>query len=453
MYDACMDLKAEADEIICRYQDGATVAQVAEAVNRSKPFVTKVLKERGVEITPHWKRLNPNRQKKHLVLPRVLELHEQGVPAVRIAREVQASVGTVEEWLRSEGLTPLRMRAPSAATSSERAERRERGLEMYRSGITMHEIADEMQIPLGTVVSWIHRAGLAGQGGEALCRAERRAEAARLASEGVPIMEIMRRSGVSFYVAKEVLGEAVDFGECAAEGCSNRLTSPERKYCSNQCRARTVARRPRDPARYVTFNCETCGKEVIRSKSLKTFRFCSNLCAARSNTAVHHVIDRETSTVLDSGWEALFWGLCKLLKVPVERMDRSCAVTDGTITYAPDFVVGDLAVEIKGLVDDDDPKRWALWHRQRGPLAVVTGPILESLRKVSDAETLMYLLSVADPALLHLGCDEGEGCRYASDDSCPGRLASPGASGIGEVTAVGYQRSAVPWGVASVTKG
>ena len=151
------------------------------------------------------------------------------------------------------------------------------------------------------------------------------------------------------------------------------------KYCSPECRKTYSPKRTRDPDKHVNLVCENpqCGKVFERYRGLYTpgqRTYCSNACAARANHVIHHIVDAETSTVLDSGWEAFFWGLCRLHKIPIERTDRSMAVewTPGHY-YAPDFFLTEWGVwvEVKGFEDSDDQRKWEAWRTTHGPLAVL----------------------------------------------------------------------------------
>jgi hypothetical protein len=138
------------------------------------------------------------------------------------------------------------------------------------------------------------------------------------------------------------------------------------KYCSPECRKEYAKRRPRDPSRWATKTCQTCGEDFeIRTSSRSSGKFCSNACAAKHTKRVRHYVCRESDMVLDSTWEMLFAGLCGFDKIPCERYDRTNAIewTDGH-WYAPDFWLPGLetAVEIKGIEDDDDPERWEVWR-------------------------------------------------------------------------------------------
>lgn len=156
-----------------------------------------------------------------------------------------------------------------------------------------------------------------------------------------------------------------------------------RKYCSAECRAEYGQKRQPDPANYVTFTCQTCGKEVNRRRKQGYQKFCSNECAAKHTKTKKHYMARDTDVVLDSGWEMLFYGLCMFKKVPCDRVDRSQAIEYAPgHWYAPDFHLPSLGlyVEVKGLEDEDDPVKWASWpslvilDRDRLDVLLLNGP-------------------------------------------------------------------------------
>jgi hypothetical protein len=165
------------------------------------------------------------------------------------------------------------------------------------------------------------------------------------------------------------------------------------KYCSSACRKKYAKpSKVKDPTKQVTFNCETCEKEVTRyyryGGSLVQ-RFCSNECAAKFNRAIQHI--GVNGVILDSGWEALFWGLCKFLKVPIERLDRAQAIEWAPgCWYAPDFLMGRTYVEIKGMEDSDDQKKWDAWNNQVGRLLVLDKALMDKFRKMSQNELMAY---------------------------------------------------------------
>lgn len=147
-----------------------------------------------------------------------------------------------------------------------------------------------------------------------------------------------------------------------------------RQFCSPECRSERQAKRQKDPANHATFNCLNCGKKVTRRKQLGYHKYCSNSCARRHTRTKQHVIV-DDSVVLDSSYEVLFWGLCQVNKIPIERYDREKGVEwRPGLWYAPDFWMPTLgfAVEVKGLMDEEDPERWDIYRAEVGSLVVLT---------------------------------------------------------------------------------
>lgn len=156
------------------------------------------------------------------------------------------------------------------------------------------------------------------------------------------------------------------------------------KYCSVECRSTYGKKRQPDPDKQITFSCGTCGKEVTRwvgyGSTVSGKRFCDRYCAARYTRTVKHHVLREMDMVLDSGWEVLLVGLCHWHKVEVSRVSRSLAVEVDGSAYAPDLLVGDTWVEVKGHVNGAQRKGWAAWREQVGPLVIVDRTLLNRLR-------------------------------------------------------------------------
>lgn len=150
-----------------------------------------------------------------------------------------------------------------------------------------------------------------------------------------------------------------------------------RQFCSPKCRIERQAKRQKDPTNHVTFNCLNCDNEVTRSRNYGNGhnKYCSNACANKHNKTKRHYGVDGLEIVFDSGYEVLFYGLCALLKVPVERYDRGKGVEwRPGLWYAPDFWMPTLnfAVEVKGVLDDEDPERWDAFRQEVGSLIVLT---------------------------------------------------------------------------------
>jgi hypothetical protein len=190
------------------------------------------------------------------------------------------------------------------------------------------------------------------------------------------------------------------FCPCGAEVTDNPW---QNKYCSAECRKLYGKKRQPDPANHVTFVCqnEKCpreGEPVTRPKGYGNghLKFCSNDCArTHTRTRKFYAVDG-FDIVFESSWEVLFWGLCTYLKVPVERYDRENGVAwrEGC-WYAPDFWLPflGLAVEVKGLEDEDDPARWTAFREQRGQqLVVIDRKLFDRLRAAANTHDFEAIL-------------------------------------------------------------
>lgn len=173
----------------------------------------------------------------------------------------------------------------------------------------------------------------------------------------------------------------------------------QRQFCSPDHRVKYQPKKKADPANYVTFTCqnETCGKEVTRYKNYGNgaSMFCSNACSMKHTRTKRHVVMNDDHVVLDSKWEALFWGLMGFRKILCSRYDREQGVewSEGH-WYAPDFTIVidglEIAVEIKGRADDDDPEKWDQFRRERGRLVVLDEESLEYLLRI-DVRRVLYV--------------------------------------------------------------
>ena len=165
------------------------------------------------------------------------------------------------------------------------------------------------------------------------------------------------------------------------------------KFCSLECKRKYGSPRQRVKPDKVAI-CLTCGNEFSKPWHYPSqMKYCSNPCAQKHTKAIRHIVVKESDVVLDSTWEALFWGLCGFNKIEVERFDRQNAIEwKSNQWYAPDFWLPeyDLAVEIKGMVDDDDHEKWAATNEVMS-LVILGRPELERLQKEEFISTLTSL--------------------------------------------------------------
>jgi len=173
------------------------------------------------------------------------------------------------------------------------------------------------------------------------------------------------------------------------------------KYCDSDCRKEYGSYRKEDPSKWGIFTCEadSCGKEYRRRIAAGgTFRYCSRACADRHTKVKKHIVV-DDAVVLDSAYESLFWSMCTVLKIRVDRYDREQGVDwNGKSWYAPDFLVTwqgrQVAVETKGFADENDEKRWTAFREQATvPLVVLTRDELVPLP--ATREDLLKLLDLA----------------------------------------------------------
>lgn len=188
--------------------------------------------------------------------------------------------------------------------------------------------------------------------------------------------------GAQRHAKKEQEWLASEASLCA---CGQRIPYERRiyKFCSIDCAKQHGGRRQPNPDNWVMITCETCHGEFRRRKNYggqgRPPRFCSNECAAKWTRKVRHIGIKDSDVVLDSGWEALVWGICSFHKVPIERFDRAQAIPYGDGWYGPDFIISGHYVEVKGLEDDDDRGRYDAWRAAGHRLVVLDKDRLGSL--------------------------------------------------------------------------
>lgn len=379
-----------------RYRAGEDAKAIAVALEVGHATILRWLHAAGIDVSVPGRR--PGYAPKKLRLfGRVRELHEQGLTVYQIAQEVDVHVDTIGIWLREEGLQPIYAVARTGeakGTDPRTSPKREEGLRLYREGYTASMIGKVLEVPTGTVDSWVSRAGLHGKGGKAVQRERKALRAVELHDQGQGTDAISAALKTSYYLVQNWLFDAgriterTSFGECAAEDCRELVYSPDHKYHDDACRQKNMKRRQADPANLVTFTCLNCKKEFTLPRSYTSVgKYCSNECAAKHTRVKQHIVV-DDAIVLDSGYEALFWGLCSLWKLPVERGDRAKAVAVGLNGwYCPDFYMPGLNiwVEVKGFEDEDDRLRYDTWRMSGRKLAVLRREELDVLRTRANA--------------------------------------------------------------------
>lgn len=182
----------------------------------------------------------------------------------------------------------------------------------------------------------------------------------------------------------------------------NRTYSSAKKYCSDGCRAKYSGKRQRDESKWETYICRNpnCGKEFERRKNSRNAKhYCSLACSNKMTKTKHHVVLKDDDVLLDSSWEAFFWGACKIAKIPIERFDRERGVEWAPGKwYAPDFWLPRhlIAIEIKGYEDDYDQTRWDAFSDPGRAAFTDTGRALcvfhrEELATVTPAKLAAFL--------------------------------------------------------------
>lgn len=366
-------------------EQDASLSDIAEEFGVSTRTASRLVRAGGARVRiPGGKKIG----KKPQYLQRVLDMHDGGSTVGEIVTEIgDLHSSTVAAWLKEESRTPRYDGFVRAAKDSEDHEHKAEALRRYMEGETARAVSADLGLSERTVEWWAKQEGLWGQGGVQKRQADCAQDAVRRYRDGESVSAIVASSHLDHYQVRMALDESGDlpFPENERPNvvcpCGKKTGSPNRKYCSPGCRMEYGKKKQANPENHRTFNCENCGKEVTRYKKLNYHKYCSNACANKhTKTKKHIVVD--DAVVLDSGYEAFFWGLCQLFKLPVERFDRKHGVEwrEGC-WYAPDFYLPtlDLAVELKGLEDASDKDRWALFEKEQGRLVILTGDDLRGM--------------------------------------------------------------------------
>ncbi|MFI0967083.1 hypothetical protein ACH4S8_37715 [Streptomyces sp. NPDC021080] len=387
------DIKKRAIEL---YVSGESVAQVARELELKDHLVWNWVDRAGVR--------RPSKRSQHM--EKAVQAYLDGTPITKVADDAKVSVSTVQAWISARGLTGKGGRAAKTSSNKQSA------LLLYKEGKLYSEIAKTLKVAPKTVSKWVEDAGIVEEGGAHL-QARRDAETAvRLYTEkGATVEDIAAHLGrgvntVSGWLREaevEVkssierrtsaeqamyskLGVAANIAKAQAKPVPTRLCAyceetfelpqgrrqSRQQYCSLKC-SQLGRRNPDKRTQHV---CEVCEKPFERFASTQgPNRFCSNACRIKSSGKIQWKYE---DNVLDSGYEAMFAGLCSVYGVPCERFDRTQGVNwEGERWYAPDFLVKvgprSVAVEIKGLVREVDEPKWAAFREKAGvPLVVLT---------------------------------------------------------------------------------
>lgn len=379
------------DEAKARYAENESAERIAKSMKVGTARVLSWLRSEGVEIRQGGgARDTPTKRGKWL--PEVIKLHGQGMTTTEIATTLNvATRTTIEDWLRSEGLTPnYKLSSPSTAAARDRRDLKAKVCRLYLDGDSWAEIGRKVHINPTTAMNMVKEAGVFGQGGKAARDKKLSEEAVRLYTGGMPLMDVCATLNTGYYKVKTLLKAAgVEVAgpgghrrkeqipqkherSCAAPDCEGTFVDPskQRKYCSHACRTEWAAKRQADPANHITLTCLNCGEEFTIPRSRASAgKYCSNSCARKhTKTKQHFTVDG--TTVLDSNYEVFLWGLCGVAGVPIERYNRDDGVAwQDNGWYAPDFLVTwrgrSVAVEVKGLEDPEDQVRWAAFRAQK----------------------------------------------------------------------------------------
>ena len=365
---------------------GMTLAQISTRTGVS----VQTLGRAGVKTHGYAHGRRAYKKDKHLA--QVVALHNEGLTVHTIADEVPVHWQTIAEWLKAEGLAPRydrETRVAKVRPDITEHPKYQQVLDMHAAGHAEHAISTALDVSRHQVRQIVTAAGVADNGGRAARAASKSERACDLYRQQKSLDEIQKTIRLDYYRLRLALHDATLLEYPDSERppdacpCGQRTGVPGRKYCSPEHVREYGEKKQADPARQVTFNCQGCGKEVTRYRSYGngSHKYCSNECSAKHNRTKQHIVI-EDALVLDSPFEALFYGLCRLWKIEIVRADRAEAIPFGEKGwYCPDFYLPDLRlyVEVKGFEDDDDRARCDEWRKSR-QLAVLRREELHVLR-------------------------------------------------------------------------
>ena len=285
-------------------------------------------------------------------------------------------------------------------------------LALYRAGDSLGAINRKTGISVQTLSRWLKKAGVEidPKRGLSAPRGPLSDEHKESISETKTGVEISKRAswktetrqcpkcGVEFTpnAAKQVLCSLRCRNELGADSvrkirhcpCGTQLppfTETHSAYCSPECRETYANKggRKRQDEKWVTKTCLNCEVEFeLRTSSQSYGKYCSNACAMRHTKTKRHLVMKDSDVLLDSSYEALVWAALMVAKIPVERFDRQHGVEWGEgCWYAPDLWLSgqQIAIEVKGALDDDDAARWDAYRALNIRLAVLDRTDLMSM--------------------------------------------------------------------------
>lgn len=288
-------------------------------------------------------------------------------------------------------------------------------LALYRAGDSLGVIKEKTGISVQTLSRWLKKAGVEIDPKRGLSAprgplSEEHRAAVSEAKAGVPItkraswrneVRACSRCGTEFAPTAPKQQSCSDECRLASLADRNRasikirhcpcgtqlppFTETHSAYCSPECRETYANKggRKRQDEKWVTKTCLNCEVEFeLRTSSQSYGKYCSNACAMRHTKTKRHLVMKDSDVLLDSSYEALVWAALMVAKIPVERFDRQHGVEWGEgCWYAPDLWLSgqQIAIEVKGALDDDDAARWDAYRALNIRLAVLDRTDLMSM--------------------------------------------------------------------------
>lgn len=154
---------------------------------------------------------------------------------------------------------------------------------------------------------------------------------------------------------------------------------------------------PEDTVRHWISKCRDLSNPHARRSYEEKIAFRQAISNGKGGSVAGRGQFNYNGTRLDSSWEVRFAKNLDRLGIAWQGWDRD---QNGTVEipgdisgyYAPDFLVGEIAVEVKGIYDATAALKVSAWRRQRGELAMVMKDELFELEAATTAEEVLASL-------------------------------------------------------------
>jgi hypothetical protein len=348
---------------------GDPADKIALVLHLSPSTVARILREAG--RGQEHRGAASARQLRAGQAPPVRQLAADGVSPTQICKRLRLGYNTLKLIAAEHDieLPAGRTGAPSAYD-----QKIGRIRELAAAGLSQSEISHRTSVPMPTLTRWLARAGLVIERDPGRTRDPD--HAANFGSTPEERTAAATRGGQSGVGDKEII--CLYCQQPFARGRTGSGRSSRDRFCSPE---HAYAHRRETSGKTIEAECACgCGEKFLTWAS-RPKKYISREHWLKANKGVPQY--GFEGHVVQGGHEAAFIGLCSLRGVPFEFFDRSQVVRwNGSEfnVYGPDFVLqhrGPLYVDVKGW--QQEPRKWAAFREQRGPLAILRKEDLDEL--------------------------------------------------------------------------